>query len=96
MTSHVINTSKYIPARTAKVSALTLAMLLMQSNMAMAVAATTPNPNLQIINNIANASYNVSGDSSVDLSSTSNQVQVKSSALPEYGIELTQPLIQTV
>jgi uncharacterized repeat protein (TIGR01451 family) len=96
MTITIMTQSKHIPARTAKVSALTLAMLLMQSNMAMAVAATTPNPNLQIINNIANASYNVNGDSSVDLSSTSNQVQVKSSALVEYGVTLESPPRQTV
>ncbi|WP_298971874.1 hypothetical protein [uncultured Psychrobacter sp.] len=63
----------------------------MQSNIA--IAADDTNPNLQIIKNTANASYDVG---SVEQSSTSNQVQVKSSALPEYGIELTQPLIQTV
>ena len=80
--------SKHLPARTAKVSALTLAMLLMQSNIA--IAADDTNPNLQIIKNTANASYDVG---SVEQSSTSNQVKVKSSALPEYGIELTQPLI---
>nr|WP_299039509.1 hypothetical protein [uncultured Psychrobacter sp.] len=83
--------SKHLPARTAKVSALTLAMLLMQSNIA--IAADDTNPNLQIIKNTANASYDVG---SVEQSSTSNQVKVKSSALPEYGIELSQPLIQTV
>jgi uncharacterized repeat protein (TIGR01451 family) len=63
----------------------------MQSNIA--IAADDTNPNLQIIKNTANASYAVDA---VEQSSTSNQVQVKSSALPEYGIELTQPLIQTV
>ncbi|WP_299330310.1 hypothetical protein [uncultured Psychrobacter sp.] len=63
----------------------------MQSNIA--IAADNTNPNLQIIKNTANASYAVDA---VEQSSTSNQVQVKSSALPEYGIELTQPLIQTV
>ncbi len=91
MTSHVINTSKHITHSTAKISALSFAMLLMQSNIA--IAADDTNPNLQIIKNTANASYDVG---SVEQSSTSNQVQVKSSALPEYGIELTQPLIQTV
>jgi len=94
MTLSVINTSKHITLCTAKISALSLAMLLMQSNIA--IAADDINPNLQIINNIANASYNVNNKTDVTLSSTSNQVQVKSSALPEYGIELTQPLIQTV
>ncbi|MGP4787591.1 hypothetical protein ACTXGJ_00515 [Psychrobacter sp. 1Y11] len=63
----------------------------MQSNIA--IAADDTNPNLQIIKNTANASYDVG---SVEQSNSSNQVQVKSSALPEYGIELTQPLIQTV
>lgn len=91
MTSHVINTSKHITHSTAKISALSFAMLLMQSNIA--IAADDTNPNLQIIKNTANASYAVD---SVEQSSTSNQVKVKSSALPEYGIELTQPLIQTV
>ncbi len=91
MTSHVINTSKHITHSTAKISALSFAMLLMQSNIA--IAADNTNPNLQIIKNTANASYAVDA---VEQSSTSNQVQVKSSALPEYGIELTQPLIQTV
>lgn len=91
MTSHVINTSKHITHSTAKISALSFAMLLMQSNIA--IAADNTNPNLQIIKNTANASYDVG---SVEQSSISNQVQVKSSALPEYGIELTQPLIQTV
>ncbi|WP_227697455.1 DUF11 domain-containing protein [Psychrobacter celer] len=86
--------SNRIALRTAKISALSFAMLLMQSNIA--IAADDINPNLQIINNIANASYNVNNKTDVSLSSTSNQVQVKSSALPEYGIELTQPLIQTV
>ena len=79
---------------TAKISALSLAMLLMQSNIAMAVVAA--NPNLQIINNTAKASYNVDNKSDVVLSTTSNQVQVKASALPEYGISLTRPPVQTV
>ena len=91
MTPRVINTSKHITHSTAKISALSFAMLLMQSNIA--IAADDTNPNLQIIKNTANASYAVDA---VEQSSTSNQVQVKSSALPEYGIELTQPLIQTV
>ncbi len=91
MTSHVINTSKHITHSTAKISALSFAMLLMQSNIA--IAADDTNPNLQIIKNTANASYDVGA---VEQSSTSNQVQVKSSHLPEYGIELTQPATQTV
>ncbi len=94
MALSIMTPSNRIALRTAKISALSFAMLLMQSNIA--IAADDINPNLQIINNIANASYNVNNKTDVSLSSTSNQVQVKSSALPEYGIELTQPLIQTV
>ena len=74
---------------TAKISALSLAMLLMQSNMAFAA----PNANVQIINNIANASYDVD---SVQQSSNSNQVQVKASDLPEYGISLSRQPLKTV
>ncbi len=92
MTSSVINTSKSLTSSTAKVSALTLAMLLMQSNTAFAA----PNDVLQIIENIANASYNIAGDTSIGLSSTSNQVQVESSELPKYGVSLSKPPRQTV
>jgi len=92
MTLSVMTPSNRTALCTAKISALSLAMLLMQSNTALAA----PNPLLQIIENTANASYNVSGDSSVDLSSTSNQVQVKSSALVEYGVTLESPPRQTV
>ena len=89
MTSLVLNTSKHITLCTAKISALSLAMLLMQSNMAFAA----PNPNLQIITNIANADYDVDA---VKQTSTSNQVQVKSSALPEFGINLSEQPVKTV
>jgi len=83
---------------TAKISALSLAMLLMQSNMAFAAtdSHSAANPNLQIINNIANATYNVNSQSDVTISSTSNQLQVKASALSKYGIELTELPVQTV
>lgn len=75
--------------RTAKVSALSVAMLLMQSNMALAAPSTL----VQTINNIANAVYDVD---SIKQNSVSNQVQVTSSALPEYGINLTQQPLRTV
>lgn len=84
--------SKYLPARTAKVSALTLAMLLMQSNTALAA----PGSLVQLIDNVANASYTVNNQTNLTLKSDSNKVRVKASALPEYGIELTQPATQTV
>ena len=92
MTSSVINTSKSLISGTAKVSALTLAMLLMQSNMAFAA----PNTAVQTITNIANASYYVDSQAIIVISSTSNQVQVKSSAFPQYGISLTSPPTKTI
>ncbi|WP_201551486.1 DUF11 domain-containing protein [Psychrobacter sp. DD43] len=92
MTSSVINTSKSLTSGTAKVSALTLAMLLMQSNMAFAA----PNTAVQTIANIANASYNVDSQAAIVISSTSNQVSVQSSAFPQYGISLTSPPTKTI
>lgn len=77
---------------TARISALSLAMLLMQSNTALAAT----NSALQLIDNIANASYIVHGQTSVLLSSSSNQVRVQSSAFPKYGITLESPLRKTV
>lgn len=92
MTFSVLNTSKSLTSCTAKVSALTFAMLLMQSNTVFAA----PNANVQLIDNIANASYSVNGQTSITISSTSNQVQVRSSALPEFGITLSQLPVKTV
>ncbi len=94
MTLSTLTPSNRTALCTAKISALTAAMLLMQSNIALAV--DTANPNLQIINNIANASYNVDNQTDVTISSTSNQVQVKSSSLPEYGLSLTEQPLLTV
>ncbi|WP_296242688.1 SdrD B-like domain-containing protein [Psychrobacter sp. UBA6739] len=94
MTLSTMTPSNRTALCSAKISALSLAMLLMQSNIA--IAADAANPNLQIINNIANASYNVNNQTDVTISSTSNQVQVKASDLPEYGIELTQQPLLTV
>lgn len=82
-------TSNRITLHTAKISALTAAMLLMQSN----VASAAPSTLVQTINNIANATYDVD---SIEQSGISNQVQVKTSALPEYGINLTQQPLRTV
>ena len=94
MTLSTMTPSNRTALCSAKISALSLAMLLMQSNIA--IAADAANPKLQIINNIANASYNVNNQTDVTISSTSNQVQVKASDLPEYGIELTQQPLLTV
>ncbi|WP_423814056.1 SdrD B-like domain-containing protein [Psychrobacter sp. 219-2-C] len=98
MTLSVMTPSNRTALCTAKISALSLAMLLMQSNLAFAAtdSHSAANPNLQIINNIANATYNVNSQSDVTISSTSNQVQVKASALPEYGISLSQQPLLTV
>lgn len=91
MTTRILTTSN-TSSHTAKVSALTLAMLLMQSNTALAA----PGSLVQLIDNVANASYTVKNQSDVTIKSDSNKVRVKASALPEYGIELTQPATQTV
>lgn len=98
MTLSVMTPSNRTALCTAKISALSLAMLLIQSNMAFAAtdSHSAANPNLQIINNIANATYNVNNQTDVTISSTSNQVQVKASALPEYGISLSQQPLLTV
>ncbi|MGE6341338.1 hypothetical protein [Psychrobacter sp. NPDC078929] len=89
MTKSLMTPSNRITLHTAKISALTAAMLLMQSNMAFAAPTTL----VQTINNIANASYDVN---SIKQNSISNQVQVKASALPDYGINLTQQPLRTV
>ncbi|WP_372829303.1 SdrD B-like domain-containing protein [Psychrobacter maritimus] len=98
MTLSVMTPSNRTALCTAKISALSLAMLLMQSNMAFAAtdSNSAANPNLQIINNIANATYSVNSQSDTTISNTSNQVQVKASALPEYGISLSQQPLLTV
>ena len=89
MTKSLMTPSNRITLHTAKISALTAAMLLIQSNMAFAAPTTL----VQTINNIANASYDVNA---IKQNSISNQVQVKASALPEYGINLTQQPVRTV
>ncbi|MGE6391693.1 hypothetical protein ACQKCX_00995 [Psychrobacter pacificensis] len=89
MTKSLMTPSNRITLHTAKISALTAAMLLMQSNMAFAAPTTL----VQTINNIANASYDVN---SIKQNSISNQVQIKASALSEYGINLTQQPLRTV
>ena len=92
MTAHLMTSSKHMPLCTAKVSALTLAMFLMQSNTALAA----PNPLLQFIENTANASYVINNSTNFNLNSTSNQVSVQSSAFPQHGVSLTSPPRKTV
>ncbi len=89
MTRSTMTPSNRTALCTAKISALSVAMLLMQSNMAFAAA----NPLVQIIDNLANIDYDVEA---IKQHGTSNQVQVKVSALPEYGISLTKQPVQTV
>ena len=83
---------------TVSLTSLTLAMLLIQSNSTLAatqiVAATSSGPIK--VDNIANARYGVNGDSSVVLSSQSNQVHLEASSLPRFALDITQPPIQTV
>lgn len=89
MTRSTMTPSNRTALCTAKISALSVAMLLMQSNIAFAAV----NPLVQIIDNLANVDYDVEA---VKQHGTSNQVQVKVSALPEYGIGLTKQPVQTV
>ncbi|HCN18331.1 MULTISPECIES: DUF11 domain-containing protein [Psychrobacter] len=98
MTEQSMTLSKPTSLRSVQISALTLAMLLIQSNIAIASAASIPaaNPQLQIINNVANASYHVNSQNDTAIATASNQVQVKASHLPEYGIGLTQQPVHTV
>lgn len=92
MTLSTMTPSNRIALRTAKISALSVAMLLMQSNIALAA----PNPLLQSIENTAEASYIISNGANFNLNSTSNQVSVQSSAFPQYGISLTSPPTKTI
>ena len=92
MTSHVLNTSKHITHSTAKISALSFAMLLMQSNTALAA----PGSLVQLIDNVANASYTVNDQTNLTLKSDSNKVRVKASEFGEYDIELNPATLQTV
>ncbi|SJN36840.1 SdrD B-like domain-containing protein [Psychrobacter sp. JB385] len=89
MTLSIMTPSNRTALCTAKISALTAAMLLMQSNTAFAA----PSALVQTINNIANVNYVVD---SIKQNGISNKVQVKASALPEYGISLTQQPLHTV
>ncbi|MEN6670483.1 SdrD B-like domain-containing protein [Psychrobacter sp. B38] len=74
---------------TAKISALSLAMLLMQSNASFAATDSV----VQMINNIANVEYSVGNTKQFG---TSNLVQLQSSALAKYGISLNQQTLRTV
>ncbi|WP_299187451.1 hypothetical protein [uncultured Psychrobacter sp.] len=92
MTFHCKSQSTRLSAKAAKLSALTAAILFMQSNSATAATSDL----LSIIDNIAKASYNVNNQTGVTLSSESNKVRVKASDLPEYGINLSKSLLKTV
>ncbi|WP_227677653.1 DUF11 domain-containing protein [Psychrobacter sp. H8-1] len=92
MTLHCIAQSTRLSAKVAKLSALTAAILIMQSNSAAAATSDV----LSIIDNIANASYTVNNQTDNTLKSESNRVRVKASALSEYGINLSKSPRQTV
>ena len=91
MTLYCISQSTRLTTKAAKLSALTAAILIMQSNSALAATDL-----LSIINNTAQASYSVNGETDVTLKATSNQVRVKSSTLAEYGVTLSKSFTQTV
>ena len=92
MTQPIMTPSKRIALRIRNISARSLAMLLMQSNMAMAVGVPNLalNSDLQIIHNITNASdntsYNIDSQTDPTFSSTSNIDQIKAAAVAEYGV----------
>ncbi|WP_201585529.1 DUF11 domain-containing protein [Psychrobacter sp. HII-4] len=90
MTKPTMTAFKRTAGCTAKISTLTLAMLLMQSNMAAAA------PAVQIINNTAKVSFNLGSQTGNTLTATSNTVQVKSSTPIIYGLTLSEPLPKTV
>ncbi len=90
MTKPTMTAFKRTAGCTAKISTLTLAMLLMQSNMAAAA------PVVQIINNTAKVSFNLGSQTGNTLTATSNTVQVKSSTPVIYGLTLSEPLPKTV
>lgn len=92
MTFHCKSQSTRLSAKAVKLSALTAAILIMQSNSATAATSDV----LSIIDNIAKASYNVNSQTGVTLSSESNKVRVKASALPKHSIKLSQSPRQTV
>ncbi|MBO6225087.1 MAG: hypothetical protein J6N72_06515, partial [Psychrobacter sp.] len=79
MTLSIMTPSNRTALCTAKISTLSLAMLLMQSNIAFAA----PNSLVQIIDNVAQVEYGVEMTKQFG---TSNVVQIKASDLPEYGI----------
>ncbi|WP_201566231.1 SdrD B-like domain-containing protein [Psychrobacter immobilis] len=90
MTSHVLNTSKSLTSATAKVSALTLAMLLMQSNMAFAAPIVT------VIQNTAQISFSIDNKNDALFNMRSNTVQVEASTPIVYGLSLSQATPKTV
>ena len=88
MTSKRIAPAAYLAP---KLSALTVALLFVQSHSA--VAATSA---ISMIENTANAQYHLSGNSSLVLTATSNEVQVQATALDQYNIALSSSANQTV
>lgn len=73
-------------------SALTVAIMLMQSNTSF---AATPAPSI-VIDNIANAHYYINGDKGLLFSSTSNQVSLQEISSIKPDLLLTNSLPQTV
>ena len=91
MPRYCVTQSNPLPAKATKLSAITIALLLMQSNFSMAAAS----PLVMIIDNIASAQYFFQNDS-VLLTSISNSVQVQASAVRKYDILLTKAPLQTI
>lgn len=79
-----------------RLTAVTAAMLLMQSNMIIEANASSNRSTLTQIENIAQSIYGVNGDISTPLNTSSNKVLTDYSSVPKFGLDLSQPPIQTV
>lgn len=90
MTRYRINPSNRLATTAANLSALTAAMLIMQSN---SIAAA---PIISVIDNIADAQYHINKDQNLVFNTTSNSVQIQSTTLKKYSVLLSQTAIQTV
>ncbi|WP_352338330.1 SdrD B-like domain-containing protein [Psychrobacter sp. 16-MNA-CIBAN-0192] len=91
MTIHRFTQSICLSKTVIKLSVLTTAMLLMQSNFAMAASS----PLVISIDNIASAKYHFQNDR-MPLTTTSNRVQVQASPLQKHDILLTKASQQTI
>ena len=91
MTIHRLTQSICLSKTALKLSALTTAILLMQSNSAIAA----PSALVTVIDNIASAEYFIQNEA-VSLSATSNKVRTQASPLKRYSVLLAEAPLLTV